>query len=84
MNGEQFVRALVDLSVQSNAVWEQRYASEIVHAIESTYNREILRDMYIYDIATTPKGDFVIQWKKRMFQLTPQEVNDRYGNQDTI
>lgn len=79
MNGERFVKFHAECAQESANFWEKKYMEEVVRAIESTYKREILRDMCIVGITTTHDGDFLIEWKRRIFSLTDQELKDRYG-----
>ena len=57
--------------------YKEEFKTRIIHALESTYVRHILRDWYIADIV--PSGDkFLVKWCKRFKPLTDEELEEKY------
>ena len=64
-------------SMEILGFWDEISKKSIIHALETRYKDEILKEWCITDIV--PNGDkFLFKWAKRFLPLTDKEVKLKY------
>lgn len=78
--GKEFID-LHKRTMEDLGFWDEVYKSSVIKALEITFKREIMRDMFISDIVFR-EGDrkVLIKWVKRHRPLTDEELKEQYGN----
>jgi len=59
--------------------WTDMHKESLMFAAEQRYKREIVRVWGIVDIAILADKKVVMNWQKRIFPLTEEELDSRYG-----
>lgn len=69
-------------TVEKIGFWKEVPKSQIIHALESGYRREILKDWFIDDVVFKDAtcSDALINWKPRFRSLTDEQINEKYGS----
>lgn len=79
MTSDEFIKSSIE-GVQYKGFWDVASKRLLIRGLESNFNTNILRDLYIDDIIMN--GDNVlINWKKRLRPLTDDELKGQYGRE---
>ncbi len=57
--------------------WDDTSKKVLIHALETRYNDEVLKEWCITDIV--PNGDqFLFKWSRRFLPLSDKEIKEKY------
>lgn len=50
----------------------------IFYCLEKQQNKDLIKQYEITDISISTSGDFMVEWKKRIMELTEEEYQEKY------